>query len=149
MHPWHPDGKGGQPGTKMMIENGVEVPEDWGWTQTPGSAMRFCQAPARPAVETSNSFTALASEESGDIPPPEPSELRREKQSRVAGTSMAAEAAAPKPATMLQEDFPELCKRPGVAPRGESWALTMQRVAAGCAFLAVFLLLLQDASCAR
>ena len=75
-----------------MIENGVEVPEDWGWTQTPGSAMRFSQAPARPAVKTSNSFTALASEESGDVPPPEPSELRREKQSRVARTPMAAEA---------------------------------------------------------
>ena len=83
-------------------------------------------------MKTSNSFTALASEESGDVPPPVPFELRGEKQSRVAGTSMAADATAPKPVTMLQEDFPELCKRLGVAPRGESSTLTMQR-AQSCA----------------
>ena len=51
----------------MMIENGAEVPEDWGWTQTPGSAMSLRQVPARPAVTTFNSFAAFASEESEDV----------------------------------------------------------------------------------
>ena len=88
MHPWYPEGKGGQPGAKMMIENGVEVPEDWGWTQAPGSVMRLSQVPARAAVKTFNKFSALASEESEETPPQEPSEVR-EIQS-VAAEAMRA-----------------------------------------------------------
>ena len=62
-HPWHLDGKGAQPGAKMMIENGAEDQADGTWMQSPGYAMSFRQVPARPAVETSNSFAALTTEE--------------------------------------------------------------------------------------
>ena len=62
-HPWHLDGKGAQPGAKMMIENGAEDQADGTWMQSPGYAMSLRQVPARPAVETSNSFAAFANEE--------------------------------------------------------------------------------------
>ena len=42
-HAWHHDGKGAQPGAKLMIGNGAEVAEDWTWMQTSGYAMSFRQ----------------------------------------------------------------------------------------------------------
>ena len=68
MHPWHLDGKGAQPGAKLMIDNGAEVPAGGTWMQSPGYAMSLRQVPARPAVETSNSFAALTSEEPDEPP---------------------------------------------------------------------------------
>ena len=62
-HAWHHDGKGAQPGAKLMIDNGAEVAEDWTRMQTSGYAMSFLQVPAKAAVATSNSFAALTSEE--------------------------------------------------------------------------------------
>ena len=62
-HAWHHDGKGAQPGAKLMIDNGAEVAEDWTWMQTSGYAMSFRQVPAKAAVAISNSFAALTSEE--------------------------------------------------------------------------------------
>ena len=58
-HPWHAEGKGAQPGAKLMIGNGGD--EEWiGWMNTSGYAMSLRQIPARAAVETSNAFAALA-----------------------------------------------------------------------------------------
>ena len=78
-HPWHLDGKGAQPGAKMMIDNGAEVHADGTWMQSPGYAMSFRQVPVRPAVETSNSFAALSSEEPDEPLPPGPTEQTPEK----------------------------------------------------------------------
>ena len=41
-HPWHAEGKGPQPGTKMLIGAGAEAeePEDWtAWMKTSGYAV--------------------------------------------------------------------------------------------------------------
>ena len=72
-HAWHADGTGPQPGAKLMTGSGAEEPEDWTtWMRASGYAMSLRQVPAREAVETSNAFAALASEEP-DVPdPPEP-----------------------------------------------------------------------------
>ena len=67
-HAWHTEGKGPQPGAKLMTGSGAEEPEDWTtWMRASGYAMSLRQVPAREAVETSNAFAALASEEP-DIP---------------------------------------------------------------------------------
>ena len=70
----------------MMIENGAEVPEDWGWTQTPGSAMSLRQVPARPLVTTFNSFTAVAPEESGDVLLPKIAGMKRTQSDAAEAT---------------------------------------------------------------
>ena len=62
-HAWHNDGKGAQPGAKLMTGAGAEAAEDWSWMRTSGYAMSLQQVPARAAVTTSNAFTALTSEE--------------------------------------------------------------------------------------
>ena len=67
-HPWHLDGKGAQPGAKLMIHNGAEGTSDGEWMQSPGYAMSFRQVTARPAVDTSNRFAAFAAEEAGEAP---------------------------------------------------------------------------------
>ena len=67
----HKDGKGPQPGTKMLTRAGVEAeePEDWtAWMKAYGYAMCFRQIPAQKAVKTSNAFAALTSEP--DVPDP-------------------------------------------------------------------------------
>ena len=62
-HAWHNDGKGAQPGAKLMTGTGAEAAEDWSWMRTSGYAMSLQQVPARAAVTTSNAFAALTSEE--------------------------------------------------------------------------------------
>ena len=72
-HPWHAEGKGAQPGAKLMIGNGGDDPEEWAaWMSTSGYAMSLRQVPARAAVETSNTYAALAVEEPAVPDPPEP-----------------------------------------------------------------------------
>ena len=92
-HAWHHDGKGAQPGAKLMLENGAEAVDDWTWLQTSGYAMRLQQVPAKPVVAISNTFDALASEEPESLD----SDDIRDQVPCVT---------APKPVTMLQEDFP-------------------------------------------
>ena len=74
-HPWHADGKGPQPGTKMLIGDNAwaEEPEDWSaWTQGSGYALCFRQVPARKAVETVNTFEALSCDDPEAPDPPKP-----------------------------------------------------------------------------
>ena len=87
-HPWHLDGKGAQPGAKLMIHNGAEGTSDGEWMQSPGYVMSFRQVTARPAVDTSNRFAAFAAEEAGEGPiPPEPIVPRAEKLTALLGVS--------------------------------------------------------------
>ena len=98
-HAWHHDGKGAQPGAKLMIDNGAEVAEDWTWMQTSGYAMSFQQVPARAAVSTSNAFAALTSDE----PESQDSDGSRDHVPCVAAPDPVASALqrAGKPAKLL------------------------------------------------
>ena len=70
-----------------MIDNGAEMDTDGAWMQNPGYMMSLRQVPARPAVETSNRFTAFTSEDADEPPPPEPIEPRAEKPTALLGIS--------------------------------------------------------------
>ena len=89
-HPWHTEGKGGQPSANLMIGNGCDDSEWSGWFSATGQAMSFRQVPTqaavqlppRAAVKTSNTFAVLETEEP-DIPdPPEPPESAQQRSHR-------------------------------------------------------------------
>ena len=74
MYPWHVDGKGPQPGTKMLTGANAwaEESQDWSGMQSSGCAMCCRQVPARKATETSNAFETLSSDDPEARDPPKP-----------------------------------------------------------------------------